>query len=881
MSQENAQLATRCREYASAAGRAQTWLDDNRDLVRGEYDALRAELRRAGRAFRKCEVAALRKMCVGVFGPSQSGKSYLVSVLARGTQPTLMVELGPRQEDFVATINPEGGKESTGLVTRFTTTLPSGAPEGFPVQLRLLSESDVAKIFANTYYADCDHKEAPDQNAVLETLAKLEARAQEGPVAGNPLDSDEMEDLKEYVSRRFQSRPRAQLLDKVYWQRAAQLAPRLGLEDRALLLGLIWDGVEAFTQLFLRLCGALAQLGNPAEAWCPPEALLPRATSIIDVAMLQGLAKGSGGLLRIAGPQGRSVELSRSEATALTAEICMPVREKPDDYFEHTDLLDFPGYRSRLKLEDLRKELEREGTLENLFLRGKVAYLFERYCAEKELTSMLLCIGPGNQEVQDLPGAIDEWARGAHGETPARRAGKEVALFFVLTKMDMEFEKKAGSPNVEGRWKTRMAASLLDFFGKQHDWPLHWDEKGPFRNMFLLRNPNFKCEAIFDFDGNRERAVRADQLTFVEEIRQSFLNTPEVRAHFAEAEQAWDAAMSLNDGGVEYLRRKLRPLCNPELKRGQINTTLADRLDKLRSLLRPFWQTDSKEEERAQKEALSRTLAAIYAKIVQKQRFGEFLRLLQVTDRELFDLHFRAEQALLTEEGAAGQANVTGVRVDADDLLSDVFGAASAPAAQPARDGKAGSAPARDEAGRFARLVEQYWIERLHTLADEPELQNANSYNFPSREFGLFVHELTTAMHRLGLMREMEESLRQAGAYGNISRDRLIWKQAGLAAGCLNAFVDWLGYNPRTRNEKERTILDAAGRPCVLFAPPPPVRDYPRIDEQPAPYDRAWYTDWLRALVSVLMDNVSFDGTRTINIEQNKALKTILDSLAL
>ncbi|MDR2695076.1 MAG: putative virulence factor [Deltaproteobacteria bacterium] len=878
MSQENTQLAARCREYANAAARARTWLDNNRELVRGEYDALRAELRRAERTFHKCESAARRKMCVGVFGPSQSGKSYLVSVLARGTQPALMVELGPRQEDFVAAINPAGGKESTGLVTRFTTTLPSGAPEGFPVKLRLLSEADVAKILANTYYADCDHKEAPDQNAVLETLARLDARAQAGPVAGNPLDQEEMEELKEYVSRRFQSRPRVQLLDKIYWQRAAQLAPRLGLEDRAALFGLIWDGVEALTKLFLRLCGALDRLGNPEDAWCPYDALLPREGSIIDVAMLQGLEQGGGGPLRIAGPQGQSAELSRSEVAALTAEICMPIREKPDDYFEHTDLLDFPGYRSRLKLEDLRRELEREGTLENLFLRGKVAYLFERYCAEKELTSMLLCIGPGNQEVQDLPGAVDEWVRGAHGETPARRTDKEAALFFVLTKMDMEFEKKAGALKVEGRWKTRLAASLLDFFGKQHDWPLHWDDKGAFRNTFLLRNPNFKCEATFDFDGNRERAVRADQLAYVEELRQDFLNTPEVRTHFAEAEQAWGAAMTLNDGGVAYLCQKLRPLCNPQLKREQIATALADRLDKLRSSLAPFRQADSKEEERAQKEALSRTLAGICAEIVQKQRFGEFLRLLQVTDRELYDVHMRAEQALLAQEAGAGQANVTGVRVFADDLLGDVFGAASAPAVQQPQDGKPGIAPARDEAGRFAQQVQSYWIERLHGLAGDPEVQNA--YAFPSQEFGLFVHELTTAVHRTGLMRDMEESLRKAGGYGNIARDRLIWKQVSLAAGFLNAFVDWLGYNPRTRSEQERTII-VNGRACVLFAPPQPVRGGPLVSEQQTPYDRTWYTDWLRALVSTLMENTRFDGTRTINIEQNTLLKEILNSLTV
>ncbi len=875
MSQEDISLAQRCRACADTAGRAQHWLDANRELVGGEYDALRAELRRSARVFHKCGVAALRKMCVGVFGPSQSGKSYLISALERDERGLLPVRLGARDVDFVTEINPEGGKESTGLVTRFTTSMPEAPPEDAPVHLRLLSESDVAKILANTYYSDCDHKEAPDQKALLETLDRLESRAAQSPApANNPIDLDELEDLKEYVGRRFQSRPRVQLLDKLYWPRAARLAPLLGLEDRAALFGLIWDQVEAFTALYLRLCGALARLGNPAEARCGLEALLPRAESIIDVSMLRGLEKDNGAALNIRAGQ-RAITLSRSEVAALTAEITMPVREKPDDYFEHTDLLDFPGYRSRLKIEDLRKELKREGTLENLFLRGKVAYLFERYCAERELTSMLLCIGPGNQEVQDLPGVIDEWVRSTHGESPARRAGKPASLFFVLTKVDMEFEKKKGSPSVETRWKTRLAASLLDFFGKQHDWPANWDGAGAFNNLFLLRNPNFKCEAIFEFDEQGEVAVRADQIAYVEEIRRAFLATPEVRAHFAEPEKAWDAALALNDGGVAFLREKLRPLCNPGLKREQIATTLADRLDKLRALLSPFRQADSLEEERERREALSRDLARICAGIIQEQRFGEFLRLLQLTDHELYDLYFRTEQELMAREDAPEAANVAGVRVYADELLGDIFGetsstAASAQAATPA-------APARDEAGRFAELVEQYWIERLHALADNPEIQSR--FNFPAREFGLFVHELILAAQRITLMRTLEEELRKTAGYGNIARDRLIWKQVGLAAGAINAFVDWLGYNPRIKSAEERTII-LKGLPCVLFAPPPPICGYPRIGEEQSPYDRAWYTDWLRALVNTLMDNVQFDGQRIINIEQNKSLKEILQAFA-
>ena len=60
---------------------------------------------------------------------------------------------------------------------------------------------------------------------------------------------------------------------------------------------------------------------------------------------------------------------------------------------------------------------------------------------------MLLCVGPSNQEVQSLPEVIDAWVRATHGETPDKRpsGADKVALFLVLTKMDLHFGEKEGA----------------------------------------------------------------------------------------------------------------------------------------------------------------------------------------------------------------------------------------------------------------------------------------------------------------------------------------------------------------------------------------------------------------------------------------------------
>ncbi len=877
MQAEDQRLANHCQHLQQNTQQALQWLTANKELLGKEFDSLHAELRRAGRSFYKCQVAAQRKMCVGVFGPSQSGKSYLISTLARDSKGSLIANFSGEHHDFITEINPEGGKESTGLVTRFTTTAPENTPAGHPIRLGLLTECDVVRVLANTYYADCEHKESPDQEALLADMKSLEAHY--SATHNNEVHGDDMEELREYMARNFSSRPRVQLLQRAYWQRAAELAPGLNLQGRAKLFSLLWDKVEAFTELYLKLCEVLQALGRSKEAYCGIEALIPRENSIIDVTLLQDLLQQKGNssdTLSLVGSNGSTAHIARTLVTALTAEITIPMLEKPDDFFDHTDLLDFPGYRSRLKLDDVRRELQREGTLENLFLRGKVAYLFERYCAEKELTSMLLCIGPGNQEVQDLPRAVQQWIASTHGETPERRALSKSApaLFFVLSKMDMEFEKKKGTPSVSERWTTRFQSSLLDFFGKNDDWPRNWDGKGPFNNVFLLRNPNFRFEAIFAFEGDKEVGIRPDQESYVQEVRQAFLQSPLTKDHVAEPEKVWDAAMQLNDGGISLLRSALRPLCNPSLKREQIAVTLAQSMEKVHAMLGPHFKSDDKEEERKRKDLLARKLAGILAKIIESQRFGEFLRAFQVLDHELHTLYFKAEQERL-HEGESGAA-VIGERVQAESLLDDLFddfGDDNPADSEQASENADTTAPLyHDEASRFTDIVLSYWIEQMRALSSNVKAQQY--FNFPEKEWGELVHELILAVQRCQVATTMTQAQRRVSGYGNIAREKLVWKQVSLAADTLNAFISWLGFDPRFMDENARSVL-VKGKAVTLFAPPK-AHSLPFLPEETTPYDRSYYQDWLRAFVQTLQANVQSGQGEHFNREQNALLGAIL-----
>mgnify|MGYP001553724592 CR=1 FL=1 len=71
---------------------------------------------------RKLRRAWGRRQSVGLFGPSQAGKSFLVGALLSHELGSLKVMARDREVDFLKEINPAKGVESTGTVTRFTAT---------------------------------------------------------------------------------------------------------------------------------------------------------------------------------------------------------------------------------------------------------------------------------------------------------------------------------------------------------------------------------------------------------------------------------------------------------------------------------------------------------------------------------------------------------------------------------------------------------------------------------------------------------------------------------------------------------------------------------------------------------------------------------------
>ncbi|MDO9428512.1 MAG: virulence factor SrfC family protein [Methylobacterium sp.] len=860
-------LAKACHDTSRLAGDAERWLDDEANAAtvgRERADLVRYTRKVAFRAER-LRRAAERPMCVGVFGPSQAGKSYLVEVLARPENGALRARFdGSAPVDFLAEINPIGEKEATGLVTRFSArSADTPTPAGAPVRLRVLTESDLIKVLCNSFLHDGDatKENPPRAEDITALLGTLRARA----VPGTGRFSDaEIDDLQDYLLDQARGTRTLDALAR-YWDEARTLASGLDLEGRARLFAPLWGGHAAFTGLYRDLAGALERLGHPDEIFAPLGALVPREGSILDVATLAGLgAPGGGDTLLVHGASGGPVALPRATVAAITAELRIEIADAPRAFLQEADLLDFPGARSRQKV-DLSHFLDAHpDALKETFLRGKVAYLFDRYVAEQELTTMLLCIRPSNQEVVTLPDLVERWIAQTHGSTPEARVSLPNLLFLVMTWFDSHFVDKAGDAGQDAglRFRNRIEASLLGFFGKAHTWPRQWTPGTPFRNAFWFRNPNYPAESVIRYEGRREVGFLPEKQERIAELRRGFVALPEAAAHFQDPARAFDEALRLNDGGVGYLVENLARVCRPELKAAQI----ASRLDGLRTELRErlgrfHVALDIETRLAERREAAGHVFDAL-DETVATGGFGSLLRELLIDVGTLADALHGAAQAPNEAPAPSGPARIARP------------GAIPRPGA-PGPGVRSPAAPAASDRERgLARAAVAAWIGAMRRRIEADGF--ALRFRVPVEVMEIIVGELITLARRADVEAAIAADLR---ALATVERaEQSTAKLALIAATRLNRLSGDLGFALVPPAGERPPIQDETGD-RVAFAARPVAYDARTIGSAPAPFGHTYATDWFHGFYRVVEDNAKSAAGVTIDLEQNGRLGAILTGL--
>lgn len=878
-------LGTRAGALREVAKDARAWVRkvaEYSQRVGRESGALVERTLHSENLARKVHGSASRRPCVGVFGPSQAAKSYLVESLGRGSDrgKPLEVEFAGKRVDYLKEINPQGqGKEATGLVTRFTTARGLQEVGDLPVHLRLLTETDLVKILGNAFLSDFDNRTR--QVKLLERDEELVAaieRARGCPkVAVAHLDEILMFDIGEYFKGRFRNNVK-DLTKHKYWECLTEVGHQLSLGDRAELYSLLWGRHEAFTALFRYLIGKLESLGHAQSARSVRDAIAPasRDASIINVELLMnGLCRPEGerdtvkvAPVRASGAGGPTCEVPRAALAALVAEIELFVPTCPWPFLEHTDLLDFPGARSRLKEVSLPSDEEAlRLKLNEMLLRGKVAYLFERCVEDHDLSTMLLCIPPGNQEVKDLPDFVETWITktlGGQHEQRSRLAGNP--LLFVMTKFDLTLDSTPGDTpeSIRQKVESRFKVSMLEpFQAKEAGWLENWDG-GPFRNVYFLRNPEFRS-GIF---GSAQEVVagaltgRGELAAYVQSMRSGMMESAVCRKHLVSPETAFDAVFG-SDGGIGHLVRGLQEVASPGLKQAQLAEQVGMTAKALEAAFDEFAPHVDGDAEKRKKELEALRIRLKKAVEGPDKSYGQFFDLLR-----LLSIDPAEARATFLDESASSS--------DADPA------AASSPAAEddPWAESSDESPPVAlsvqvDRWDKLARRVVGRWTKGIRDGCPS----GAVAIGLDEKDLNKLVDVVLVAADRSGVEGEIARRTRDLASVVTARREVLADRAGGIAATIINDFVASLGFDKLPPQERPRRPARAE----PIFHHPPMPQGLKDLDlgEDLTAKARGTerFIDWGVGFLKVGIGNIGHEGGHGIQEQDRERLQQLLKSL--
>ncbi|MDR2353793.1 MAG: putative virulence factor, partial [Deltaproteobacteria bacterium] len=871
---EPEELKKHTENLLKAARDGASWLIDNQEK-QGNQEGKLKRLRHSARLLENYARAAGNKMGIAVFGPSQVGKSTMISALAKPPRGKLVVDFQGERLDFITQVNPQGGAETTGLVTRFSIEPPPISPDSsLPVCLKLFSEMDIIKILANTYFAEAKGGADVDRDLLDSVLTKLESKHF---TPSHAPSLDQMEDLQEYIEGISSIYTSGRDLSSFFWPRALPLAQKLDIEERAELLSFIWGNIPQFTNVYKKLYHSIKNLNFPDVAFTEVEALNSpkdfeetgdgRLRSVLHVGMLMGLLENQNDTVKVISIDGKRANLERAVLSALIAELHVKVQENPGDFMLKADILDFPGYRSRKKYANFKDEVQDPLNLKDCFLRGKVAYVFERYSNQKEITAMLLCLRDGNVDCPDLPGVINDWIGDAHGKNPEERSGKPICLFLVLTFFNMHLIRDEASTDLRKVWANRFKASIGDTF-KKDGWPDQWakeaGEMHRFTNCFWLlnvfRTKDYLITELVDKDNDVyiSKGVRDDKKEWIEELKQAYLTTDEVNYYIQNPLEAWNGALESSDGGTGYIIAKLNPLLEKDLKTRQLMDLAFREGERVMETLEKFHKSGNTDQERAAKQKsfydLTRSLVRLGNPQGQRSeahghRFGLLLSDLLLTDDECYEIFSRP---FLAPPASEKEQLDTHLRDDTEFYGDDDF---DNPFKPPEEKGEAGKGLTKvafpqerrdDDATNYRRLLEKEWQEGLERLLAN-DLKR-RYYSFKPSEFQVFINELVQGAHRQGVMATIENKLRRALGYGNVNPKDLIWKISRIASAGISNYVNYLGFNPREKiSQRERTIK-YQDKDRLLFEVVEYNEEYPSLPVASPDYESPYHMSWIFAL---------------------------------
>lgn len=617
-----------------------------------DFERTDEKIKNARRLIRKVRNSIDSKPVFALFGASQVGKSYLIKNILSIDGKPLMIDSGAKEYDFLKEINPQGtGAESTGVVTRFSIE-KSYLDENYSIEVKLLNVKDLVIIFCDSYFSDMKKLlDYPGKDAFQAHAEQLLKTYQTKNEVHNVMIEEDILDMREYFDKNFNKFYGyvEQINQSSFWSALGKIIHKVSSTELVKIFSILWQKEENISQLLQELIKTSALLGFRSKVYAPFDAVLRNKGEILDVKRLNEIFSNQE-LLSVQCDDKNLISIRIAVLSALTAELKLIVPEelkvnKP--FLEKTDMLDFPGARSRK--EYLKEELSNENNVSQMLLRGKIAYLFNKYSADFEVNNLLFCCNNKQHEVTYLPTLLNDWIRNNIGVNSMERdkslkniGTSPLFLIFTFFNLQLDFDStndKEGS--YVNKWETRFTTLFEgDIVSSNFSWHKEWtDSQKEFQNFFLLRDYKYSKDLYDGYETNEiETSMRPERVEHFNRLETSFVNHEFVNNHFPNPKDSWDAAATINNDGSKRIIEYLAPAATNFVKiKNNINIVQQQKDIVLKELSR-YFHTDNLKEKRKSALKKGTIIQFDFSRVFGKDpsNFSSFLKKLSISETEVY-----------------------------------------------------------------------------------------------------------------------------------------------------------------------------------------------------------------------------------------------------
>lgn len=655
-----------------------------------QYDQRFLQLVDERRKLRVLAKAEASNAGIAAFGNSQVGKSYLMNCLLQDQDKPFMVEHAGGECNFIETINPIGeGAEATGVVTRFSAynKHPELYDVRYPIRFRSYNIKDVIITICDAYFNDFrNYGTEGEANLNEKSKALYDKYAPMTVQPFCPITADDVLDMKAYF-KRYINNAQVYTSKTDYFDKIALVIEKVPVEDYVSIFGIIWQQNPEFTSLFNACLSILRRLKFEEYLYLPISAVMHgglKEDTIMSVSCLKLLFEAKArdymtSIYRKTDDGYESLgEFTKSELCTVCSEVVIKIRDQfiasTGEYdfrdisgdvaakltrervtmsiLNHCDLLDFPGARAREDL--LLEKISDKGELMYAFLRGKVAYLFNRYNEEKTINILLFCHHHKHLEATQMQHLLRGWVHEYVGETPAKRAeliGRTglSPLFHIGTMWNMNLgevdNKELGMSDnaIKARWSSRFEEILANqcYHRSANEWVDNWTGSGrPFQNSYMLRDFKFSESIYSGFKVCGKEDKMLIPRDYYDRMRRLFCESNERHHFFADPELAWDVSASVGNDGSLYIIEQLSKVAKniSAAREVQIKEQMAAVCTNCYRILFEYFKSSDADEllESNIRKANSIFREMEFSCQANPEYFGHLLQALQLTEAETY-----------------------------------------------------------------------------------------------------------------------------------------------------------------------------------------------------------------------------------------------------